>query len=100
MPIKKISIFDDSTFGFRYLGLGNKIKTDGITTMLKINAIKIPKESKIPISRARGNEWESRHRKLTTVVKPANRIGIPTLRIVFLRVCPLVDEVSEREYSK
>ena len=81
-------------------GLGNKIKTDGITTILKINAIKIPRESKIPISRARGREWESRHRKLTIVVKPANRIGIPTLRIVFLRVCPLVDEVSEREYSK
>ena len=35
-----------------------------------LKAIKIPKESKIPISRARGNEWESRHRKLSRRTSP------------------------------
>ena len=59
-------------------------KIAGINNKLNVNATKIPKDTKIPSSRAFGKIWLSKPKNPNTVVNPARNIGKLTLRNVFL----------------
>ena len=67
-------------------GRGTITSTEGMKIMLKINATRMPNETKTPISLALGSEWDNRHKKLTIVVNPAKSMGIPTFLMVFFKI--------------
>ena len=84
----------------KYVGLGSRTSIDGIRRMLKINPTRIPNDTNTPISLALGNRCDNKDKKLTIVVSPARRIGIPTFRMVLFNIWSLGPFGSTLEYSK